>query len=75
MWRMPIDLEQRIAIERETITALDAQLDTNRTPYLKDQLRLAKHLLDDAADGLRHASKVRDVQQLGAIQRQPGGAH
>jgi hypothetical protein len=72
---MPIDLEQRIAIEWEAITALDAQLDTNRTPYLKDQLRLAQHLFDDAADGLRHASKVRDVQQLGAIQRQPGGAH
>jgi hypothetical protein len=55
---MPVDLEQRIATVRAAITALDAQLDANRTPYLKSQLRLALHLLDDATDGIRHATNA-----------------
>jgi len=51
------DMEQRIADERTHVTDLDSKLDSNRTPYLKGQLRRAGHHLDDALAGLRHASR------------------
>ncbi len=52
-------MEQQIADERARITALDATLDNQRTPYLKAQLRFATHILDDADAALRHAPKAQ----------------
>lgn len=50
--------EQRIGEERSRIKALDSSLDPERTPYLKNQLRFAGHMLDDAVDALRFAAKA-----------------
>ena len=47
------NLQQLITEERARIEALDSTLDAGRTPYLKNQLRHAAHLLDDANDALR----------------------
>jgi hypothetical protein len=46
-------LEQQIAEEKTRIATLDSTLDAERTPYLKSQLKLATHLLDDAQEALR----------------------
>ena len=46
-------LEKLIEEEREQIVALDSKLDTGRTPYIKWQLRLAQHFLEDAKSALR----------------------
>jgi hypothetical protein len=45
---MQTNLPQQITEERVRITALDSELDSRRTPYLKSQLQRAVHLLDDA---------------------------
>ena len=39
--------------EYPRIVALDSKLDESRTPYLKWQLRLAQHILDDTKSYLR----------------------
>ena len=52
-------MEQKIADERARITALDATLDNQRTPYLKGRLQFAGHMLDDAADALRLAAQAQ----------------
>lgn len=49
---MRSDLEQRIEEERARIVALDSKLDVERTPYAKEQLRLALHFLDDSKSAL-----------------------
>ncbi|MGA3370583.1 MAG: hypothetical protein ABSC48_02360 [Terracidiphilus sp.] len=46
-------LEKLIEEERKQIVALDSKLDSGRTPYMKWQLRLARHFLDDAKSALR----------------------
>lgn len=50
---MQNDLKKQIEDEYARITALDSKLDANRTPAAKEQLRLAKHFLDDAQSSLR----------------------
>jgi DNA repair ATPase RecN len=50
--------DQQIAEERARINTLDSSLDAKRTPYLKNQLRFAGHMLDDALAALDHASKA-----------------
>ena len=50
---MQASLEKQIEEQRAQTAALDSSLDNERTPYLKQQLRLARHALDDAGDGLR----------------------
>ena len=50
---MPSNLEKQIEDERARIVALDSTLDAARTPYLKWQLRLAQHFLDDTKAALR----------------------
>ena len=59
MTAMPNDLVQRIASERDAISTLDSSLDSERTPYLKEQIRFASHMLDDALSALRLASDAR----------------
>jgi hypothetical protein len=54
---MPNDLLQLIIVERERIRALHSALDAERTPYLKGQLRMATHHLDDAEGALRRAGQ------------------
>jgi hypothetical protein len=55
---MQSDLEERIKSERAAIAALDSTLDSERTPYLKSQLRFAGHMLDDAEAAMRLAVKA-----------------
>jgi hypothetical protein len=50
---MPNNLEKQIEEESVRITTLDSKLNATRTPYLKWQLRLAQHILDDTKSYLR----------------------
>jgi hypothetical protein len=50
---MPSNLEKQVEEEYARIVALDSKLDESRTPYLKWQLRLAQHILDDTKSYLR----------------------
>ncbi|MGP8174098.1 MAG: hypothetical protein ACLP7O_06070 [Terracidiphilus sp.] len=50
---MQSTLEKLIEEEREQIVVLDSKLDTGRTPYMKWQLQLAQHFLEDAKSALR----------------------
>src|SRR5689334_21048302 len=56
---MPNDLGERIAFERDAISTLDSSLNSERTPYLKEQLRFASHMLDDALGVLGLAADAR----------------
>lgn len=47
------NLEKQIEEEYARIVALASELDESRTPYLKWQLRLAQHILDDTKSYLR----------------------
>lgn len=53
-----VNYETRIAEVRAQLGALDAQLDNQRTPYMKSQVRFGGHLLDDAEAALRHAAEA-----------------
>jgi hypothetical protein len=55
-----VSYEKLIAEVRAQLDALDAQLDSQRTPYMKAQLRFAGHLLDDAEVALRHAAEAEE---------------
>lgn len=47
--------DAQIQDERTRLAALDSKLDATRTPFMKNQLRLASHLLDDAESALGFA--------------------
>jgi hypothetical protein len=49
---------EQIKEERLRVAVLDSSLETNRTPYLKSQLGIAFHLLDDAMDALLISDKA-----------------
>jgi hypothetical protein len=53
METMPSNLEKQVDEEYTRIKALDSKLGESRTPYLKWQLRLAQHILDDTRSYLR----------------------
>ena len=68
---MQASLEKQIEEQRAQTAALDSSLDNERTPYLKQQLRLARHALDDAGDGLRYVAKANQhdaAMWLGFVQ-------
>jgi hypothetical protein len=50
-----LDHDKQILELRERIDTLEASLDSHRTPYIKSQLLLARHDVDDAESMLRHA--------------------
>ncbi|MFI5089965.1 MAG: hypothetical protein ACHP7P_07900 [Terriglobales bacterium] len=55
---MASTLEKQIEGERARIEALDSKLDAARTPYMKWQLRLALHILDDTKSALHDVNSL-----------------
>ena len=60
---MVSDLEQRIESERKEVTSLDAELNPERTPFLKNQLRRAINILDDSEMALQLSTRAGDKNE------------